>query len=130
MPTLVAPLARTIPACAGEPWALSFLRSSSQDYPRVCGGTFMVGQGQVLVMGLSPRVRGNRNNMSHTHSCRRTIPACAGEPMKCHTTPCWQKDYPRVCGGTIVRQLMLYIHKGLSPRVRGNHSPAVDVVYP
>ena len=25
-----------------------------------------------------------------------------------------------MCGGTIVRQLMLYIHKGLSPRVRGN----------
>ena len=30
-------------------------------YPRVCGGTSMIGEGADLVEGLSPRVRGNQS---------------------------------------------------------------------
>ena len=51
--------------------------------------------------GLSPRVRGSRNEMVYRRYRTRSIPACAGEP--CGTTPVptpiWV--YPRVCGGAL-----------------------------
>ena len=52
--------------------------------------------------------------------CKRTIPACAGEPERMNGRMTAFADYPRVCGGTpngIVRQ---FADLGLSPRVRGN----------
>ena len=68
-------------------------------YPRVCGGN--VGEGLIAVSdaGLSPRVRGKREQPGTWYKGNRSIPACAGE------TGCWQPIhtpcgvYPRVCGG-------------------------------
>ena len=53
-------------------------------------------------MGLSPRVRGNRDLFHGSGMCRRSI--------------------PRVCGGTIIRVVSPAPPMGLSPRVRGNRS--------
>ena len=55
------PPARSIPAPAGEPYALRYTPSTMRVYPRACGGT-----GQRLSTiesygGLSPRLRGNRS---------------------------------------------------------------------
>ena len=50
----------SIPACAGEPSPLHDLSISHWVYPRVCGGTRYVQYPPVVVVGLSPRVRGNR----------------------------------------------------------------------
>ena len=49
-------------------------------YPRVCGGTPVVGQICALWAGLSPRVRGNRFPGASPDGPSRSIPACAGEP--------------------------------------------------
>ena len=49
----------SIPACAGEPGGQSGLCRQEVVYPRVCGGTVIVGQLRALHDGLSPRVRGN-----------------------------------------------------------------------
>ena len=50
----------SIPACAGEPSAVSSAALASRVYPRVCGGTGKrLGKG-LEREGLSPRVRGNR----------------------------------------------------------------------
>ena len=50
----------SIPACAGEPRTASAPSSASQVYPRVCGGTRLEAELLQLLLGLSPRVRGNR----------------------------------------------------------------------
>ena len=51
--------ARSIPACAGEPYRRGPYGSIGMVYPRVCGGTHwrhdVIGER----LGLSPRVRGN-----------------------------------------------------------------------
>ena len=52
------PSKRTIPACAGEPWARLSGMLAPRDYPRVCGGTPNTARWGASLLGLSPRVRG------------------------------------------------------------------------
>ena len=70
--------------------------------------------------GLSPRVRGNHTRLCDERSIERSIPACAGEPLRLpsKTPPAWV--YPRVCGGTYEDSITHGMVDGLSPRVRGN----------
>ena len=111
---------RSIPACAGEPPTGCGRRSSPTVYPRVCGGTAVANELAASSNGLSPRVRGNPPEAAGSHCRRRSIPACAGEPVQCHT-PCVNGTvYPRVCGGTRRTTRGSQASTGLSPRVRGN----------
>ena len=72
--------AGSIPACAGEPFAALDVDAAAAVYPRVCGGTpFRIVRGGVLI-GLSPRVRGNLRQRRRRQPHRGSIPACAGEP--------------------------------------------------
>ena len=111
---------RSIPACAGEPLWYVERESDSTVYPRVCGGTQFSGSALTSPIGLSPRVRGNRDAHCRRQSGGRSIPACAGEPLGCWNEPRVQRVYPRVCGGTITGFPCGYPERGLSPRVRGN----------
>ena len=54
------------------------------------------------LVGLSPRVRGNRRVQIISGRGRGSIPACAGEPQSAIPSPlpCMSRVYPRVCGGT------------------------------
>ena len=92
--------AGSIPACAGEPY--NQYRSPIEDavYPRVCGGTTSAGGSQTGGMGLSPRVRGNRQGGPYRRGEARSIPACAGEPGRRRAPSAVGRVYPRVCGGT------------------------------
>ena len=49
-------------------------------YPRVCGGTLSLSSGELLNLGLSPRVRGNQAAPAQATVSAGSIPACAGEP--------------------------------------------------
>ena len=110
----------SIPACAGEPVHRKPLGFFSGVYPRVCGGTRIPANSRIAIMGLSPRVRGNRLRVSHFREVAGSIPACAGEPpTKACTTPT-PRVYPRVCGGTVITPATTLFVMGLSPRVRGN----------
>ena len=91
---------RSIPACAGEPRCDDPAFCKLTVYPRVCGGTQSDGNVLFAATGLSPRVRGNRNNLIETQMQRRSIPACAGEPLFHKGRLQTQEVYPRVCGGT------------------------------
>ena len=71
---------RSIPACAGEPALDNASGYQERVYPRVCGGTIPKADAQVVVEGLSPRVRGNRGLDDNVLHQRGSIPACAGEP--------------------------------------------------
>ena len=113
-------LRRSIPACAGEPRRDEGGVTRRKVYPRVCGGTtfhhcqFFNGQ------GLSPRVRGNREDRERGRRVRRSIPACAGEPVIVYHSTGSFRVYPRVCGGTPTGAGTRKGNQGLSPRVRGN----------
>ena len=90
----------SIPACAGEPHPHDHRDYLQTVYPRVCGGTHNLYAKVAIVVGLSPRVRGNPINYAFAPAPSRSIPACAGEPRP----PAMQRPvvqvYPRVCGGT------------------------------
>ena len=56
-------VARSIPACAGQPARPCRPKCKGWVYPRVCGATRGVHGAQPLTQGLSPRVRGNPAGM-------------------------------------------------------------------
>ena len=89
-------------------------------YPRECGGTGVgVGVG-VVIVGLSPRVRGNPRAAGRGTAPRGSIPASAGEPTTAARRRGAGRVYPRECGGTVAVGLRHARQEGLSPRVRGN----------
>ena len=117
--TLRAPVG-SIPACAGEPIHARVIREWEQVYPRVCGGTSETIGLLAILVGLSPRVRGNPPSPCSSRPPDGSIPACAGEPLGRALRICLPKVYPRVCGGTQLRERVRSVKQGLSPRVRGN----------
>ena len=72
--------------------------------------------------GLSPRVRGSRNDAISIAHINRSIPASAGQPQP----PCLQAGrpqvYPRECGAAVLPAFNAEYADGLSPRVRGSPS--------
>ena len=111
---------RSIPARAGEPLVPFRTRRITPVYPRACGGTLLRRRPARSMRGLSPRVRGNQNQLGKELTEARSIPARAGEPE-----PAWQRThrgpvYPRACGGTSHINHGTACAGGLSPRVRGN----------
>ena len=73
-----------------------------------------------LVIGLSPRVRGNHGLAVGSLYSMRSIPAGAGEPLGLRGRGRSGRVYPRGCGGTMFAAMANGAHYGLSPRVRGN----------
>ena len=71
-------VSRSIPARAGEPTRLEPLKPTVTVYPRACGGTFGEEDFARLSGGLSPRVRGNRDDREQAEGAKRSIPARAG----------------------------------------------------
>ena len=114
---------RSIPACAGEPFAYFGDIILQRVYPRVCGGTLIMLFQRLRQLGLSPRVRGNHGRLVVVGQNERSIPACAGEPDWHIRANPFSRVYPRVCGGTALSATHSISSLGLSPRVRGNHAP-------
>ena len=112
----------TIPADAGEPHATASGQMAHRDYPRGCGGTVPRVAARIAVVGLSPRMRGNRVALGQADAAQGTIPADAGEPRSPAASPSTSGDYPRGCGGTDRFAGCYGLKEGLSPRMRGNLS--------
>ena len=115
-------VARSIPAWAGKPAA-----PSDWVYPRVGGETLVrnprVG-GETLLVGLSPRGRGNHHQRSRPSTAEnRVYPRVGGETPASAADRC-QRVYPRVGGETMAGSAPRTVLEGLSPRGRGNQ-PAV-----
>ena len=122
------PNPRSIPACAGEPMFAILRCHAPRVYPRVCGGTAFQSMADGIEEGLSPRVRGNRDDGGADAAWCGSIPACAGEPWWAARAAIARRVYPRVCGGTLRYDPETAPGLGLSPRVRGNQGgdrPAV-----
>ena len=73
-------LARSIPACTGEPVYSTIPTPLNPVYPRVYGGTCRRTSTAAADSGLSPRVRGNPVDGRLIRRAGRSIPACTGEP--------------------------------------------------
>ena len=111
---------RSIPAWAGEPSARLIICMVRRVYPRVGGGTDLVGIPWMVAFGLSPRGRGNPSTPLNPQSPSRSIPAWAGEPATKLVCVGHGQVYPRVGGGTLIKWLKQVCNYGLSPRGRGN----------
>ena len=120
----------SIPACAGEPGASFQAADPPRVYPRVCGGTRIPIHEGGSLMGLSPRVRGNRPTAPTAWSDHGSIPACAGEPRRTDSAKLCTRVYPRVCGGTSGPTARHVSESGLSPRVRGNRHQLIEPPHP
>ena len=116
----------SIPAYAGEPPNALATTSPTTVYPRVCGGTRAVKPLYPTREGLSPRMRGNRYLCRPDAYSVRSIPAYAGEPRASRQRAPTVRVYPRVCGGTGRHRRPKLSAGGLSPRMRGNLSPAAE----
>ena len=114
--------ARSIPAHAGQPSRYPLRDSGSKVYPRACGATCAWRLLGARRSGLSPRMRGNHNPPVVNTNNQRSIPAHAGQPSNCPLAKREFAVYPRACGATEFRDLIARACKGLSPRMRGNHS--------
>ena len=110
---------RSIPACAGETSPDAHAGASKAVYPRVCGGNPVTSPADILMQGLSPRVRGKRRLFRPLADGWRSIPACAGETVSLRRFPMSTTVYPRVCGGNCSIKGEVPASAGLSPRVRG-----------
>ena len=71
---------RSIPARAGEPSSRKTKATPGTVYPRACGGTSNSLAAARSPWGLSPRVRGNREDADVVEGKPGSIPARAGEP--------------------------------------------------
>ena len=118
----------SIPARAGEPRGREWLADEAKVYPRACGGTSVYAHLEPNVIGLSPRVRGNRPCGSRPACATGSIPARAGEPKSRRVPAILSRVYPRACGGTRTLMPSTRFASGLSPRVRGNPT-AVTSIY-
>ena len=50
--------------------------------------------------GLSPRWRGNLQQIHPVKDCARSIPALAGQPLRLQEVEPWNEVYPRAGGAT------------------------------
>ena len=64
----------------------------------VCGGTRSQGHTCPLLLGLSPRVRGNLGLLALNVGNAGSIPARAGEPIAHQYAAYHVQVYPRACG--------------------------------
>ena len=90
----------------------------------MCGGSPRIESVKIHNTGLSPRVRGKRKRAALVDGLRGSIPACAGEAAGLRTPTALAGVYPRVCGGSGGTKSRSRPPRGLSPRVRGKHTPA------
>ena len=91
-------------------------------YPRACGEIPEKNMDLWRILGLSPRMRGNRRAKTKARQSDGSIPAHAGKSAKVPNTSVHSRVYPRACGEIEHRRRILDGALGLSPRMRGNPS--------
>ncbi len=114
---------RSIPACAGEPISRAEVSLFPRVHPRMRGGAAISITTHRLAGGPSPHARGSRVTHVQPLLLERSIPACAGEPLR---EPCageYRQVHPRMRGGAPASVPPVNGRKGPSPHARGSHSP-------
>ena len=112
----------SIPACAGEPPDRIMMYLQHEVDPRVCGGAAHTRAARDPITGRSPRVRGSPLRLRQIAQDLRSIPACAGEPIRPSPDQTLDGVDPRVCGGAVSPEAAFGFRRGRSPRVRGSRA--------
>ena len=92
------------------------------------GGTITLRVTSRLMLGLSPRVRGNLSDAEVPAVRVGSIPACAGEPCRLSRSFCRKRVYPRVCGGTL-SSVLGAVRGRVYPRVCGGTEATLEVAF-
>ena len=116
---LLKHLRRSIPTCAGQPGAFARNGRHSRVYPHVCGAAISSPSSMIVMLGLSPRVRGSRPCGNCINVSLGSIPTCAGQPVAFIRPTTEGEVYPHVCGAACPRRSRSAQSRGLSPRVSG-----------
>ena len=111
------------PACAGKTFLLVCRQPEEQDHPRVCGENRDPDNISAAKKGSPPRVRGKLLRLQHIRQRRRITPACAGKTCILAHDNLVGEDHPRVCGENIGVGMLVILHVGSPPRVRGKRDP-------
>ena len=111
---------RPIPARAGQPLLEGEAHVQLRAYPRSRGATRAGRVMAVMLMGLSPLARGNRQAPALQRSLKGPIPARAGQPAGGSGAGDEEGAYPRSRGATVGEQVGVGAGAGLSPLARGN----------
>ena len=120
---------RSIPAWAGETWALKFTNLTVTVYPRVGVGNKSAPVRSASVKGLSPRGRGKRGTGEVGYCTAGSIPAWAGETEPGMGHVGIGTVYPRVGGGNRSMTRPRSSPTGLSPRGRGKLAGSNQVAF-
>ena len=92
---------------------------TNQDHPRACGANCWLIQSHTALNGSSPRMRGKRSHRPGCRSCRRIIPAHAGQTHDLVFLAGMCADHPRACGANDDNTAWGNTTYGSSPRMRG-----------
>ncbi len=117
---------RFIPACAGNAPRRGRCPGPRTVHPRVCGERLPICSTTTSACGSSPRVRGTLRLPRSSATCRRFIPACAGNARTRSARPGSGPVHPRVCGERAQRYEPEDAVAGSSPRVRGTLAVAAQ----
>ena len=112
--------AGSIPACTGKPLGGPPGGHDGGVYPRMYGKTSRSSGRSLIIMGLSPHVRGNRGGFRGREGVGGSIPACTGKPASSQVGRLASTVYPRMYGETDRGRDWRPCVQGLSPHVRGN----------
>ena len=118
----------SIPACAGKPPAHARSDQHDEVHPRVCGEAAAAQDAADQIEGPSPRVRGSLSRGWSMALPSRSIPACAGKPVRPGVQLPGAEVHPRVCGEAQGRMAGSVPVQGPSPRVRGSPGDGLRAV--
>ncbi len=110
---------RIIPAHAGQTRRARRQCSCRPDHPRACGANYVKGRDVIVATGSSPRMRGKPSRSPVVLSCRRIIPAHAGQTSGSTWNQSALPDHPRACGANTIIVAIVGCGGGSSPRMRG-----------
>ena len=113
---------RSIPTHAGKPATMRDRSDQIGVYPHACGETLNPTVALLDLVGLSPRMRGNLRQDGPNFFFQGSIPTHAGKPVVRHFIVLHVGVYPHACGETALPVMMAMPSRGLSPRMRGNHT--------
>ena len=110
---------RIIPAYAGSTPSRSSAHTPSSDHPRIRGEHLILVPHGYLPRGSSPHTRGAPILVHIPSATPRIIPAYAGSTRKTPSTPCLQRDHPRIRGEHLYMLASASERVGSSPHTRG-----------
>ena len=117
---------RSTPARAGPTTARRPGRRSPAEHPRACGADHGMSDGDRVMLGAPPRVRG-RPGVRDGRRDRRpgSTPARAGPTSPTTARRSRTPEHPRACGADTHRSTVTLVAVGAPPRVRGRRGQVV-----